>query len=346
MASQPPALSRLAQLHILVMDNDSRIADLIKRVLFSLGFKHIHYAKNGQEGLDLLKTEKIDMVITDWDMQPMSGIDFITFIRTSDESPNRLLPIIMLTGKAQQHHVTAARDAGITEFVVKPFSAKTICDRITLVIEHPRNFVLSPTFTGPDRRRRDSNIKDDRRANIDVKNIPTTEIAGKKISKPSEDVTIINADYRLKEKIGKHVSIRDLFSPEALKRAQQVISDSTDEFITLIRDDLEFLERYYTLITHDTKAQQKREDIETLTNVALSVKSRAGTFNYALASHVAESLYNILVEKKHISEKHARAVRIHIDTLYVIFNETITEMGGLQGKEIIEMLFELIKRLD
>lgn len=345
MASQSPALERLAHIKILIMDNDSRIADLVKRVLFSLGFKHIFYAKNGDEGLRLLSAEKIDMVITDWDMKPMSGIDFINFIRSSDESPNRLLPIIMLTGKAQQHHVTAARDAGITEFVVKPFSAKTICDRITLVVEHPRNFVLSPTYTGPDRRRRNSkDIEKNRRALIDEKTMPVTEIGGKKISKPSEHVTIINADYRLKEKLGKNISIKDLFTPEAIKRAQQVIGNSTNEFIQLIRDDLELLERYYALIT--TNEKQQKSDIEALATISLSVKGRAGTFNYALASHVSESLYNIVIDKKRISKKRVRAIRIHIDTLYVIFNEAITEMGGTTGKEIMNMLVKLIKRLD
>jgi len=345
MSSTSSKLKRLEHIKILVMDSDHRIADLVKRVLFSLGFKHTFYAKSGQEGLDILKAEKIDMVITDWDMKPMSGIDFITHIRTSDTSPNRLLPIIMLTGKTQQHHVMEARDAGITEFVVKPFSAKTICDRILLVVEHPRNFILSPTFTGPDRRRRDdSNIEQDRRAEFDEKNIPTTKIGGKTISKPSEDVTIINADFHLKEKIGKNISLQELFSPEAIKRAQLVISDSNDEFIQLIKGDLELLERFYALISQSLP--QQTNDIDTLASVALSIKSRAGTFDYALASHVSESLYNIVVDREKISKKRTRAIRIHIDTLYVIFNDVITEMGGSTGKEIAKMLMELIQRLD
>jgi hypothetical protein len=227
---------------------------------------------------------------------------------------------------------------------VKPFSAKTICDRITLVVEHPRNFVLSPSFTGPDRRRRETKkMNPERRTSLDDKSVQVTELGGRIITKPSKDVTIINADYKLKEKIGKEVALKDLFSNAAIKKAQQVIADSTDEFISLIRDDLATLERNYTFIANNTN--HAIADIKNFSDVALCIKSRAGIFNYGLATHVAESLYNLSVDREHINPKCARALRVHIDTLYVIFNEKITEMGGKMGGEIVNMLEKLTKSL-
>ena len=77
-------------------------------------------------------------------------------LRLGKETPNRGLPIIMLTGKGEIADVQAARDVGITEFVVKPFTVKTLYDRIEHLIDHPRSFVLSTNFVGPDRRRREA----------------------------------------------------------------------------------------------------------------------------------------------------------------------------------------------
>ncbi len=75
-------------------------------------------------------------------------------VRTGKDSPNPFVPIIMTTAYAEKQRVMEARDIGITEFIAKPLSAKTLMARITAVIEHPRPFVRSPRYFGPDRRRR------------------------------------------------------------------------------------------------------------------------------------------------------------------------------------------------
>ncbi len=143
----------LANIKVLVADDDHRIAHIIRQILESLGFKEIRIARDGAYALRVLNSERIDMLITDWQMSPMDGISLVKFLR-SDESPNRFMPIIMLTGNAEREHVEVARDAGVTEFTVKPFSAKTLCDRIMLLIDNPRSFILTKRFVGPDRRRR------------------------------------------------------------------------------------------------------------------------------------------------------------------------------------------------
>lgn len=144
----------LANVAVLIADDDKRVAMIVRQVLESLGFKTIHTARDGESALDMLRTDQIDMVITDWQMSPMDGISLVKYLRTSDTSPNRFMPVIMLTGNADREHVEMARDVGVTEFVVKPFSARTLCNRIMLLIDNPRSFVMSKKFIGPDRRRR------------------------------------------------------------------------------------------------------------------------------------------------------------------------------------------------
>ena len=83
----------------------------------------------------------------------MNGLELIKTIRTDPESPNRFVPIIVVTGYAAPKRVMEARDAGMTEFVVKPFTAEHIIKRITHVINYPRDFVETKTYIGPNRRR-------------------------------------------------------------------------------------------------------------------------------------------------------------------------------------------------
>ncbi|HEU5047850.1 MAG TPA: response regulator [Rickettsiales bacterium] len=148
------AFGNLAQVGVLIADGDRRIAAIVREVMESLGFSAIHIVHDGTEAIKVMKTEKIDMLITDWRMTPMDGISLVKYLRHDKDSPNRFLPIIMLTGYVGKEHVEIARDVGVTEFVVKPFSAKTLCDRIILLIDNPRGFVMNQNFVGPDRRRR------------------------------------------------------------------------------------------------------------------------------------------------------------------------------------------------
>lgn len=148
------AQENIAKIGVLIADDDRRMANIVREVLESLGFKKIHQAADGFKALETIKKEKIDLLITDWRMEPMDGINLVRYLRTSPDSPNRFMPIIMLTSNVEREQVEVARDVGITEFVAKPFSAKTIFNRVIAVIDNPRSFVMNKTYTGPDRRRR------------------------------------------------------------------------------------------------------------------------------------------------------------------------------------------------
>lgn len=146
--------ARLAKVEVLIVDPDVKIATLVRDVLKYVGFDRISFAHDGQEAVDILKRKEIDLLITDWQMGPMDGIRLVHYVRSNPESPAPYLPIIMLTGKAERNDVEIARDVGVTEFLVKPFSAKSLFERLVLVIENPRSFIMARQYRGPDRRRR------------------------------------------------------------------------------------------------------------------------------------------------------------------------------------------------
>jgi two-component system chemotaxis response regulator CheY len=148
--------SRLAGINVLIADPDAMIADLVRAVLKTVGFTNVRIVRSGTEALQILNSEKIDLMITDWRMDKIDGVSLMRYLRASPQSPNRFLPIIMLTGRAEVRDVQEARDAGVTEYVVKPFAARTLFERIVQVIDNPRSFILAKGYKGPDRRRRSS----------------------------------------------------------------------------------------------------------------------------------------------------------------------------------------------
>ncbi len=144
----------LEELNFLIVDDNKHMRALVKTILSTLGIKNIHEAGDGADALKELKVFPADIVICDWNMSPLDGIDFVKLVRTGKDSANPYVPIIMLTGHTEMHRVIEARDAGVNEFLAKPISAKGIYSRIRSIIENPRPFVKSRDYFGPDRRRK------------------------------------------------------------------------------------------------------------------------------------------------------------------------------------------------
>ena len=119
-----------------------------------LGASHIQRVKTPNDAFDVLRSEKIDIVVCEWRLRGMDGLEFLDVMRNSTNSPNRFIPVIMLTAHSEHRYVTTARDLGITEFLAKPFNAKALYSRLVSVIARPRRFINTGTYFGPDRRRR------------------------------------------------------------------------------------------------------------------------------------------------------------------------------------------------
>jgi two-component system chemotaxis response regulator CheY len=146
---------RFELLKILLVDDNHHMRVLLTEILRAIGVKLIFEAADGAEALQMMRAHPIDIVMTDLAMQPLDGIDFVRLLRTSEDSPNPLAPVIMITGHSTMRRVGEARDVGVTEFLSKPVTARGVIERITRVVEHPRAFVRSETYFGPDRRRRE-----------------------------------------------------------------------------------------------------------------------------------------------------------------------------------------------
>ena len=142
------------KLSVLVVEDTPPMRKLIVSVLTNLGIGNVYSAADGKHGYEIYCRENPDIVILDWAMEPVSGLEMTLEIRKNQLSPNRMVPIILVTGFSALSRVAQARDAGATEFMVKPFSANDLAKRLAYVINKPRDFIDHPEYFGPDRRRR------------------------------------------------------------------------------------------------------------------------------------------------------------------------------------------------
>jgi CheY-like chemotaxis protein len=145
---------RFERLRILVVDDNVHMRKLVTTILQAFGVTQIHEANSGESAWEILREHSPDIVILDWVMEGMSGIDLVKMIRSNPQSPNPFVPVIMLSGHTSIEHVQKARDAGVNEFIAKPVSVKTMMTRMAAVIEHPRPYVRTSVYFGPCRRRR------------------------------------------------------------------------------------------------------------------------------------------------------------------------------------------------
>lgn len=144
----------LSSVRILIVDDMRSMLTLVKSVLSIFGFKEVFMAQNGDEAFEMVVEHDPDLIITDWMMEPVNGLEFTQRLRRDPMTPNPYVPVIMMTGFSSKLRVEQARDAGITEFLMKPFSSRDLYNRIHTIIEKPRQFVDAGDFFGPDRRRK------------------------------------------------------------------------------------------------------------------------------------------------------------------------------------------------
>lgn len=118
---------------ILVVDDFSTMRRIIKNLLKDLGFTNIQEADDGNTALPMLQQGDFDFVVTDWNMPGMQGIDLLRAIR-ADESLKHT-PVLMVTAEAKKEQIVAAAQAGVNGYVVKPFTAATLKEKLAKIFE-------------------------------------------------------------------------------------------------------------------------------------------------------------------------------------------------------------------
>lgn len=148
---------------VLIVDQSAHMASLIGVMLRSLGRKDIREVSDVGKAMLELKRRSFDVIIIDDARDGIDGVALTSKLRACLDCPNRFAPIIMMSPAPDAKRIAAARDAGVTEFLRKPFAANHLQARLTSIAEHPRVFIETAQYRGPDRRRKTRDVGEERR---------------------------------------------------------------------------------------------------------------------------------------------------------------------------------------
>jgi len=119
-------------MNVLIVDDYKTMLRIIENLLKQIGFKNIHQATDGSMALKMLHEVPMGLVISDWNMQPMTGLQLLKEVRADDKL--KPTPFIMITAESKTENVVAAKEAGVNNYIVKPFNAETLKQKISAVL--------------------------------------------------------------------------------------------------------------------------------------------------------------------------------------------------------------------
>lgn len=313
MMSPAPSSDHLTGRSALVIDDNAFMRRLVRSLLRQFGFGDIHEAADGAQALRWVAERPFDVIVCDWMMDPMDGYAFVRRLRQHPERSVRDVPVIMLTAVATQSKVLAARDAGVTEYLVKPVSSGKLLERLLSVFGRPRTFVVTDSYVGPDRRRRASDAYDGQRRRL----------ADRLLAIVPEDDDVTTA--------------ADGDGPLAARYPGMLRKE-----LGHLRDALPMLE---------VPGPASLDAWRTVHRIAHDVKGHAPAFGFSVAGAIADSLEQLLrpvIEMPatliRAGDRRLRATRTHVDALTLVVDQDIAGPSP-ETEALLQRLARTVERV-
>ncbi len=144
---------RFAEMTILVVDSSTRIIDMLSKLLRSFGFRDVKIARTEELAFKHTREHRIDIILANYAEEEADDVSLTTMVRRDEASPNKELPVILMTASPNRNMIFKVRDEGANEIIGKPFNSLALFQKLSSVVHNPREYVDSEEFSGPDRRR-------------------------------------------------------------------------------------------------------------------------------------------------------------------------------------------------
>ncbi len=343
----------LSLLSVLVVEDTGFIRLLIVSVLRALGIENIHMAENGADAIRQIEARAktlpegsppFDLILSDLLMPEVDGFMLLRWVRSSANSPDKFIPLAMISGAADAGFVARARDLGANEFIAKPFSTQAVWERLMNIVYKPRRFVLGGGYFGPDRRRIDRKVAEDRRK-TKPEDIQIVRSSTKKIKLDSTDVLVFEFTNRLAAKVGGLPQGAEMpkIDLEVLKKVEEKISDMAGDYASWITDEIAKLDQ--TLAKLQEPGANLRVLIARINKGAHEMRGQGGIFGYPLITEFSKSLF-LSTNRTYttMTENEFQLLKAHIDAIKVVIHEKVDGDGGETGRALLNGLQAAIKK--
>ena len=148
-------MASLSKVSVLILDDNAHMITIVRSMLLGFGISKTYESRDAAEAFGITRDDPVDLIIADYQMPILDGLEFTRLVRTANDTRNPFIPVILLTAHTERSRVMAARDAGVTEICAKPITAKQLWMKIAACVNQPRPFIRASAYFGPDRRRRE-----------------------------------------------------------------------------------------------------------------------------------------------------------------------------------------------
>lgn len=142
------------RVRILILEDNAHMSSILRTILQGFGVRSVVEVRDAADAFEIMRSANPDLALVDYMLGDVDGLEFTRLIRTASDSPNKYLPIIMVSGHTDRSKVMEAINAGVNEYLAKPVRPVDLYNRLITLIEKPRRFVKAPGYFGPERRRR------------------------------------------------------------------------------------------------------------------------------------------------------------------------------------------------
>ncbi|KZD09824.1 response regulator [Oceanibaculum pacificum] len=347
---------RLDRLSILLVEDSEFIRNLLFSVLRSMEVGHIHTARDGAEAIEFLKSRArlgmpgqgpVDLIISDLIMPNMDGAMLLRWVRRHEESPDRFMPFIMISGAVDRDRVAAIRDLGVSEFLAKPFTVRAIATHLQAAIENPRPFIYTQDYFGPDRRRTDQPISGEDQRSPDKSKIAVVYTARSLRSAPADArAWMFRLPNRLKDKVlAFGGSTAGGIDPELLKAAEMQVKQMADDYADWVRSYVTQLQASHKQAVEDPPKAFLQ--LGEMNQVAHELRGQGATFGYPLITTFGRSLHEYTTLERDVTDvspELLELIKAHIDGIRAVMAEKVKGDGGAIGKELVRMLNLAVKK--
>jgi CheY-like chemotaxis protein len=332
------------RLSLLVVDDSPFAAKVLMEVFRALHIDRIHKAMGGKDAVAMLRSFKnpltaglppFDIILLDYRMPSINGAMVLRWIRQSPESPDRFQPVIMMSAVAETATVEEARDLGVTEFMSKPFSVKSVTDKLIETIDKPRPYFHTKDFFGPDRRRQLREITQGERRTATAADVETI-YSGKKTRPQNAQAKVFR--YELPNRLGAKIKGMSrepiIIDSSILAAAEQQLERMDNDYAEWVKDSLLQLNESLEKCAATEDVIKRASYAPAMCQIAHELRGQGTTFGYPLITEFARSLFHVTLKLESIDDLLLELLKTHIDGITLVIREKIRGSAGEVGASL------------